>query len=85
VGLRHPASTWLYALVRSRTPVLALFAAGDDGLEFLEDRNARAWARARARGAVDLVVIEGIDHPMHRHWRRSEVVRALVAWLGQSL
>jgi alpha-beta hydrolase superfamily lysophospholipase len=83
VGSRHPASTWLRALDRSGTSVLTLFAAGDDGLEFLEDRTARSWARARRRETVDLVVIPEIDHPMHRHWRRSEVVTALVTWLDR--
>jgi len=85
VGRRHPASSWLAALARSGHPVLALFAEGDDGLEFLEDRTARAWSRARRRGAVDLVVIEDIDHPMHRHWRRPEVEAAIVAWLGRRI
>ena len=80
VGVRHPAADWLRDLGRSGTPVLALFAEGDDGLEFLRDRVGRAWAEARRHG-VQLAVIPDIDHPMHRTWRRGAVVDAVRTWL----
>ena len=81
LGLRHPAATWLRELARTGTPVMALFAHGDDGIEFLEDRVGRTWARVRRRGEVDVVVVDDIDHPMHRHWHRSNVVTAVRTWL----
>ena len=81
LGVRHPAAAWLRRLSRTGTPVMCLFTEGDDGLEFLEDRTARAWAQARRQGTVDLVVVGEIDHPMHRHWYRSKVVSAIHDWL----
>ncbi len=84
VGARDPAAKWLRALARTGTPVMALFARGDDGLEFLEDRTARAWAEVQRAGVVDLVVVDEIDHPMHRHWHRSRVVTAIHAWLDRT-
>ena len=81
LGVRHPAAAWLRRLSRTGTPVMCLFTEGDDGLEFLEDRTARAWAQAaRRQGTVDLVVVGEIDHPMHRHWYRSKVVSAIHDW-----
>jgi hypothetical protein len=77
----HPASRWLSRFRASGPPVLALFAAGDDGLEFLRDRLPGAWAAAVDSGAVQVVEIEGIDHPMHRRWRRGDVVAAMLTFL----
>ena len=85
LGVRDPAATWLRALARTDTPVMTLFARGDDGLEFLGDRTGRAWARVRRAGAVDLVVVDEIDHPMHRHWHRTRVVSAIHTWLDAHL
>jgi len=82
VGARHPAAAWLRDLERSGTPVLALFAEGDDGLEFLEDRVGRAWSHALAGGTVTCRVVPDIDHPMHRAWRRDTVVEEIRRWLG---
>jgi len=81
VGLRHQAARWLRSLVGRGTPVLALFAAGDDGIEFLEDRIPHTWAWAQRRGTVEVVVMPDIDHPMHRHWQRTRVVTAMRTWL----
>ena len=49
LGARPPAARWLGALARRQTPILAVFAEGDDGLQYLQDRTARAWRRARVR------------------------------------
>ena len=81
LGLRHPAATWLRDLARTGTPVVTVFACDDDGIEFLEDRVGRTWTRVRRRGQVDVAVVEDIDHPMHRHWHRSNVVTAIRTWL----
>lgn len=81
IGARHPAADWLREIDASGTPVLAVFAEGDDGLEFLEDRVGRAWARSLRQGVVTARVIPDIDHPMHRTWRRSAVVDAIRGWL----
>ena len=81
VGIRHPAASWLRDLERSGTPILMLFAEGDDGIEFLEDRVGRSWARVQRRGSVTARELPGIDHPMHRSWLRPEVIGAVRQWL----
>ncbi len=83
VGVRHPAADWLRELDAGRTPVLALFAEGDDGLEFLEDRVGRTWSRTLRRGVVTSRVVPGIDHPMHRTWLRASVVDEMGRWLDR--
>ena len=81
LGARPPAARWLDALARRQTPILAVFAEGDDGLQYIQDRIARAWRRAGARGLIQVTTVAGIDHPMHRHWLRSSMVDAISAWL----
>ena len=82
IGVRHPAADWVRDIDASGTPVLALFAEGDDGLEFLEDRIGRTWSNALRRGAVTCRVVPDIDHPMHRTWRRGTLVDEVRTWLG---
>jgi len=81
LGARPPAARWLGALARRQTPILAVFAEGDDGLQYIQDRTARAWRRASAPGVIQATTVVGIDHPMHRHWKRSLMVDAISAWL----
>jgi alpha-beta hydrolase superfamily lysophospholipase len=81
LGSRPPAAAWLAQLSERPIPVLAVFAEGDDGLEYLQDRTGRAWRRALRSGKIDSVTVAGIDHPMHRHWERGSMVDALVVWL----
>ena len=81
LGVRPPATTWLDALARRQTPVLAVFAEGDDGLQYIQVRIARAFRRARGGGLIDVTTVPGIDHPMHRHWQRPSMVDAISAWL----
>jgi alpha-beta hydrolase superfamily lysophospholipase len=81
LSVRHPAACWLRDLEQSGTPILMLFAEGDDGLEFLEDRVGRSWERAQRRGSVTSRVLPGVDHPMHRTWLRPEVIAAMRQWL----
>lgn len=83
LGVRHPASDWLRSLAQAGRPVLMLFAAGDDGLEFLDHRVGRAWGEAR-HGVVTSVEIPDIDHPMHRHRHRPAVTDAIVSWCEES-
>ena len=85
LGSRPPAATWLTQLAQRRTPVLAVFAEGDDGLEYLQDRTGRAWRRALRSGRIEYVTVAGIDHPMHRHWERGSMVDALASWLDALL
>jgi alpha-beta hydrolase superfamily lysophospholipase len=84
-GLRHPAAVWLRSLARTGIPIMTLFADGDDGLEFLQDRTGRTWAEVRRQGGFDVVVVDQIDHPMHRHWHRSKVVSAVRSWLDRNV
>lgn len=81
VGVRHPVATWIRELEESGTPILMLFAEGDDGIEFLEDRVGRAWGEVLRSGTIQSRVIPGIDHPMHRTWLRSTVVDEARRWL----
>ena len=83
LGVRHPAADWLRDLDAGGTPVLTLFAEGDDGLEFLEDRVGRTWSRTLRRGVVTCRVVPGIDHPMHRTWLRGSVIDEVRAWLDR--
>jgi len=83
LGVRHPGASWLRALDRRGVPVMALFAQGDDGLEFLEDRTGRTWGLVRRHGHIEEAVIDEIDHPMHRHWRRQGVVSTIRSWLDR--
>jgi hypothetical protein len=80
-GVRHPAAEWLRSLQRSGTPIIAVFAEGDDGLEFLEDRTGRAWRRALRGGSIGTATVAGIDHPMHRHWMRDSMEATIAGWL----
>ena len=81
LGVRPPAARWLDALARRQTPVLAVFAEGDDGMQYLQCRIGRAFRRARIGGLIDATTVPGIDHPMHRHWQRPSMVDAISAWL----
>jgi pimeloyl-ACP methyl ester carboxylesterase len=81
LGVRHPAAVWLKDLQRRETPIIAVFAEGDDGLEFLEDRTGRAWRRVLRRGPIGSVTVAGIDHPMHRHWMRGSMLTTIGDWL----
>ena len=81
VGIRHPAARWLRALERSGTPALMAFAEDDDGLQFIESRLAHSWSAVRRSGTIDLAVVDGIDHSMHRHWLRPRMIDAVTSWL----
>lgn len=84
-GIRPPAGRQLRRLARHGLPVLALFAEGDDGLGYLEDRLGRQWAKALAGGRVQRQVVAGADHPLHRHWMRPAVLDALHDWLERAV
>lgn len=85
LGVRHRAASWLRELERRHTPILAVFAEGDDGLEFLHDRTGRAWRRALRSGWIRTATVAGIDHPMHRHWQRGLMVTTIASWLDATL
>jgi pimeloyl-ACP methyl ester carboxylesterase len=83
IGLRHRAATWLRALARRRTPVLLVFAEGDDGLEFFTNRVARSLRHVERSGFVEVVEVPGIDHSMHRHWMRADMVAVITGFLDR--
>ena len=80
-GARPPSARWVGALARRHVPVLAVFAEGDDGLQYIQDRIARAWRRAGRDGLIRDATVPGIDHPMHRHWLRPAMVEVIASWL----
>ena len=81
VGLCPPAGRWLTELARSTTAVLLLFAEGDDGLEYLENRLGRRLRRAVASGGLHVQEMAGIDHPMHREWLRPLALAAIESFV----
>lgn len=83
LGVRHPAATWLRAVGRQQVPVLMLFAEGDDGLDFLRDRAGRSLQHVLQSAPIEVVEVPGIDHPMHRHWLRGEIVAAISGFLDR--
>jgi hypothetical protein len=63
--------------------VLLVFAEGDDGLEFFTNRVARALRHVQRSGVVEVVEVAGIDHSMHRHWMRGDMVAVLTGFLSR--
>lgn len=84
LGIGPPAARWLSALSRRRVPTLMLFAAGDDGIEYLWGRVGRRLERELGRGVVQVGEIPDIDHQMYREWRRPAVVAAILGFLGRN-
>lgn len=81
VGISNYAGRWLARLVRDRTPVLLLFAEGDEGLVYLHNRLRRRLERVLRADSIRLVQIPDIDHQMYRGWRRGEVVIRMLEYL----
>ena len=73
----------LRTIDRLGTPTLVVFAEGDDGLEYLEDRVGRTWASVLRHGHIVLATIPGIDHSMHRVWLRPALTEVLLDWLDR--
>lgn len=84
LGHRGWAARWLDELARRDVPVALVFAEGDDGLEYLQDRLSRRLGRVTARGSIRIVEVPGIDHSMHRAWLRGRIV-AVVKEILESL
>jgi pimeloyl-ACP methyl ester carboxylesterase len=74
IGHRPRVARWLSELDGTGVPVELLFAEGDDGIVYLRQRFGR---RLRQLRRVRVTELPGIDHPMHRVWRRDRVVQAL--------
>ena len=81
--IRPPAARWLAALRKRRVPTLMLFAAGDDGIEYLRGRLGRRLAREIRHGVIGVEEIAEIDHQIYREWRRDDVVRAIIRFLDE--
>ncbi len=81
LGHRPWAGRWLDAMAATRVPVLLCFAAGDDGLEYLENRLSRRLAAVLAQGTVQVVEIPDIDHSMHRAWLRDRITSTAALFL----
>lgn len=81
-GVRPMAGRWLVRLREARTPVLLLFAEGDDGIEFLRNRLERRMGIEQAIGWLHVVELPGIDHQMYREWLRGGVTNAIETFLS---
>ena len=76
-GERNWAGAWLDDLAAGSTQLTMLFAEGDDGLEYLNDRLGRRLAQTVAGGRLTVTEIPGIDHAMHRAWLRPAMFAAI--------
>jgi pimeloyl-ACP methyl ester carboxylesterase len=76
-GERPAAGVWLDELTSLGVPVSLVFAEGDDGIEYLQDRLGRRVADLQARGLLRIREVTGIDHQMGRIWRRPAMVDVL--------
>lgn len=72
-GVRPPAGQWLDELVARGVAVSMVFAAGDDGIEYLRDRLGLRLAEAVSSGVVNVVEVPDVDHGMHQAWLRRDV------------
>lgn len=83
LGARPWAGRWLDELREVGLPIAMLFAAGDDGLEFLDNRLRRRLRRVRRSAALRVVELPEVDHAMHRTWLRARVIQAIAEQLEQ--
>jgi hypothetical protein len=81
LGRRPWAGRWLDDLEASGVPVLMVFAEGDDGIEYLENRLSRRLASVGRAGAIRTTQVPDIDHSMHRAWLRERIVATMRAEL----
>jgi alpha/beta superfamily hydrolase len=81
VGVRPDAARWLDGLDRKGVRTLLAFAAGDDGLEYLQTRVHRRLGRLLQRGIISKAEVAGVDHPMHRYRKRPEMLSAILGFL----
>jgi pimeloyl-ACP methyl ester carboxylesterase len=77
IGHRPEAARWLDQLRSAQTPVVLVFAEGDDGIEYLRNRLSRRLRLVQRSGGVRVIEIPEVDHSMHRVWLRPLVVRTL--------
>jgi dienelactone hydrolase len=76
-GERNAPGELLDRLAAGDARLSLVFAEGDDGLEYLENRLALRLAAAQAGGRVHVVRVPGVDHAMHRVWLRPAIFDAV--------
>ena len=77
LGIRTAAGRWLSRIGRSPFPVDFVFEQSDDGIDYLRHRLGRRLRLATKSGVLTIHEMAGLDHPMHRHWRRAEALAAV--------
>lgn len=77
LGRRPESGRWIERLHATGIPILMLFAADDDGIEYLRNRVARRLGRARKRGLIKIAEVPDIDHSMHRAWLRERIIESM--------
>jgi alpha-beta hydrolase superfamily lysophospholipase len=80
-GIRPAAARWLDRIAQSPFPVHFLYEREDDGIDYLRYRLGRRTRAATEHGALVVRELDGLDHPMHRQWRRFEALAAIEAML----
>ena len=84
-GMRPPAGEWLDDLVRLGRSTSMVFAEGDDGLVYLQDRLARRLQEVTETGVIRVIELPEVDHAMHGTWLRARVFDTIASELDKVL
>ena len=76
-GLRPWAGRWLDELSHCGTSVTLVYAAGDDGIEYLRNRLHRRLEQVGRSAPITVLEVPDIDHSMHRLWLRPRMLDVL--------
>ena len=83
IGLRNREGAWLTRLSSRDIPLHLVFAAGDEGLVFLQNRLARRTARVTRTGNIVISSVPEVDHSMHRLWLRAPLREAIIDFVRE--
>lgn len=81
LGVQHPATRWLGALLQKGVRTHLAYAEGDEGVVSLRTRNRRRLSKLLANRLLSLEEMMGIDHGMHRFRLRPHVLERLTSFV----